>query len=71
MFLIDFNEISCTDRAKKEIRRKRDKQLSDFNFLLRNFCSTFVCPTEIIAFSERVAEFRANNCEVVGVSTGE
>ncbi|KAL7051205.1 hypothetical protein ACKWTF_004379 [Chironomus riparius] len=30
---------------------------------------TFVCPTEIIAFSERVQEFRAINCEIVGVST--
>ena len=30
---------------------------------------TFVCPTEIIAFSERIAEFREINCEVVGVST--
>lgn len=32
--------------------------------------STFVCPTEIIAFSERVEEFKKINCEVVGVSTG-
>lgn len=31
--------------------------------------STFVCPTELIAFSERMSEFRALNCEVVGVST--
>lgn len=29
---------------------------------------TFVCPTEIIAFSDRAAEFRAIGCEVVGVS---
>jgi len=29
---------------------------------------TFVCPTEIIAFSDRAAEFRAINTEVVGVS---
>jgi len=29
---------------------------------------TFVCPTEIIAFSDRVAEFRALGAEVVGVS---
>ena len=31
--------------------------------------STFVCPTEIIAFSDRIEEFRAINTEVVGVST--
>ncbi|XP_034313742.1 peroxiredoxin isoform X2 [Magallana gigas] len=30
---------------------------------------TFVCPTEIIAFSDRVEEFRAINCEVVACST--
>jgi alkyl hydroperoxide reductase subunit AhpC len=29
---------------------------------------TFVCPTEIIAFSERIEEFRKVNCEVLGVS---
>ncbi|KAJ3312923.1 hypothetical protein HDV04_002580 [Boothiomyces sp. JEL0838] len=29
---------------------------------------TFVCPTEIIAFSEKAAEFRKINTEVVGVS---
>jgi len=29
---------------------------------------TFVCPTEIIAFSDRANEFRAINTEVVGVS---
>ena len=30
---------------------------------------TFVCPTEIIAFSERSDEFRKINCEVVAAST--
>ena len=29
---------------------------------------TFVCPTEIASFSDRVEEFRKMNCEVVGVS---
>jgi len=29
---------------------------------------TFVCPTEIIAFSDRADEFRKIGCEVVGVS---
>lgn len=32
-------------------------------------CSTFVCPTEIIAFSDRVDEFRKIGCEVVAAST--
>ena len=30
--------------------------------------STFVCPTEIIAFSDRADEFRAINCEVLACS---
>ncbi|KAI8127728.1 Peroxiredoxin 1 [Lucilia cuprina] len=30
---------------------------------------TFVCPTEIIAFSDRAAEFRNIGCEVIGCST--
>ena len=29
---------------------------------------TFVCPTEIIAFDEKLAEFKKRNCEVIGVS---
>ena len=29
---------------------------------------TFVCPTEIIAFSNKAKEFREIGCEVVGVS---
>ena len=29
---------------------------------------TFVCPTEIIAFSDRIAEFEKRNCQVVGCS---
>ncbi|CAL1292660.1 unnamed protein product, partial [Larinioides sclopetarius] len=31
-------------------------------------CSTFVCPTEIIAFSDRLKEFQALNTEVVACS---
>jgi alkyl hydroperoxide reductase subunit AhpC len=29
---------------------------------------TFVCPTEIVAFSDRVAEFEKRHCQVIGVS---
>jgi len=32
------------------------------------FDFTFVCPTEIINFSEKASEFKANNCEVIGAS---
>ncbi|TRY75640.1 hypothetical protein TCAL_04502 [Tigriopus californicus] len=49
-------------------------QLSDYKgkYLVLYFYPldfTFVCPTEIIAFSDRIQEFRDINCEVVGVST--
>jgi len=30
---------------------------------------TFICPTEILEFSKRAAEFRAVDCEILGVST--
>jgi alkyl hydroperoxide reductase subunit AhpC len=30
---------------------------------------TFVCPTEIIAFSDRFKEFDAINCQVIAAST--
>lgn len=40
-----------------------------FHFSLRlSLCSTFVCPTEIISFSDKANEFHDVNCEVVGVS---
>ena len=29
---------------------------------------TFVCPTEIIAFSDRIADFEKRNCQVIGCS---
>jgi len=52
----------------------KDLKLSDYQgkYLVLFFYPldfTFVCPTEIIAFSERVQEFRDINAEVVGVST--
>lgn len=29
---------------------------------------TFVCPSEILAFNKKVAEFKTRNCEVIGIS---
>ncbi|MDE1977505.1 MAG: peroxiredoxin [Elusimicrobia bacterium] len=29
---------------------------------------TFVCPTEIVAFSDRIEDFRKHNCEILGAS---
>lgn len=37
-------------------------------FLITCFCSTFVCPTEILAFSDRIEEFRKINTEVIACS---
>ncbi|KAI8909972.1 peroxiredoxin [Powellomyces hirtus] len=52
----------------------KDVSLSDFKgkyvvlfFYPMDF--TFVCPTEIIAFSERISEFRELNAEVLAAST--
>ncbi|XP_002042920.2 peroxiredoxin 1 [Drosophila sechellia] len=52
----------------------KDIKLSDYKgkYLVLFFYPldfTFVCPTEIIAFSESAAEFRKINCEVIGCST--
>ncbi|XP_050692411.1 thioredoxin-dependent peroxide reductase, mitochondrial-like [Eriocheir sinensis] len=54
----DFKEISLEDF--------RGKYLVLFFYPL-DF--TFVCPTELIAFSDNIAAFQQLNCEVVGVST--
>ncbi|EDV23012.1 Peroxiredoxin-2 [Trichoplax sp. H2] len=52
----------------------KDIKLSDYlgKYLVLFFYPmdfTFVCPTEIIAFSERVEDFRSRNCEVIACST--
>lgn len=52
----------------------KDISLSNYNgkYLVLLFYPadfTFVCPTEIIAFSDRAEEFRKEGCEVVAVST--
>lgn len=31
--------------------------------------STFVCPTELIAFSDKAKDFAGIDCQVIGVST--
>ncbi|XKL66026.1 hypothetical protein PGB90_009446 [Kerria lacca] len=52
----------------------KDIKLDDFKgkYLVLFFYPldfTFVCPTEIIAFSDRIEEFRKIGCEVVAAST--
>ncbi|XP_068243147.1 peroxiredoxin 2 isoform X1 [Palaemon carinicauda] len=53
-----FKEISLADYQGKYVV---------FFFYPLDF--TFVCPTEIIAFSDRAKEFRDINCEVIACST--
>lgn len=54
----EFKEISLSDYSGKYVV---------FFFYPLDF--TFVCPTEIIAFSERAEEFRSIGCEVIACST--
>eukprot|EP01126_Amoeba_proteus_P020795 TRINITY_DN2111_c0_g1_i19.p1 TRINITY_DN2111_c0_g1~~TRINITY_DN2111_c0_g1_i19.p1 ORF type:complete len:219 (+),score=21.58 TRINITY_DN2111_c0_g1_i19:94-750(+) len=63
----DFSAKALVNGEFKEIK------LSDYKgkYLVLFFYPldfTFVCPTEIIAFSEKAEEFRKNGAEVVGVS---
>jgi peroxiredoxin (alkyl hydroperoxide reductase subunit C) len=63
----DFTATAVVDQEFKTIR------LSDYSgkyvvlfFYPLDF--TFVCPTEIIAFSDRYADFTSRNTEVLGIS---
>lgn len=52
---------------------KEDFKLSDYrgNYVMLFFYPldfTFVCPSEIIAFDKKLEQFKAKNCEVIGVS---
>ncbi|XP_053868758.1 peroxiredoxin-2 [Malaclemys terrapin pileata] len=62
-----FHATAVVDGAFKEIKLSdyRGKYVVLFFYPL-DF--TFVCPTEIIAFSERAEDFRKLRCEVLGVS---
>lgn len=51
-----------------------DFRLSDWDakwkiLVFYPFDFTFVCPTELVAFSEAIDDFRAMNCEVAAIST--
>ncbi|TVQ07021.1 MAG: peroxiredoxin [Leptolyngbya sp. DLM2.Bin27] len=63
----DFNATAVVDQTFKSVK------LSDYRgqyvvlfFYPLDF--TFVCPTEIAAFSDRHAEFKALNAEILGIS---
>ncbi len=63
----DFKGTAVVNKDFKEISLKdyKGKWLCLFFYPL-DF--TFVCPTEITAFSDRIQDFKALNCEVLGVS---
>jgi len=63
----DFTATAVVDQEFQEITlsQYRGKYVVLFFYPL-DF--TFVCPTEIIAFSERYADFTSRNTEVLGVS---
>jgi peroxiredoxin (alkyl hydroperoxide reductase subunit C) len=52
--------------SKVTLSSFKDKKYVCLFFYPLNF--TFVCPSEIIAFSHRVAEFEKRNVQVIGVS---
>ena len=54
----EFVDVSLTDYAEKYLV-----------LLFYPFDFTYVCPTELIAFSESMDQFRALGAEVLGVST--
>jgi alkyl hydroperoxide reductase subunit AhpC len=63
----DFTATAVIDEEFKDIK------LSDYRgkyvvFFFYPLDFTFVCPTEIIAFSDRVADFEKRNCQVIGAS---
>ncbi|KAJ3413190.1 NAD-dependent protein deacetylase sirtuin-2 [Chytridiales sp. JEL 0842] len=63
----DFQAVAVVDKEFKNVSLKdyKGKWLVLF-FYPMDF--TFVCPTEIITFSDRAADFKKINCEVVGAS---
>ena len=63
----DFTATAVVDQEFKEVTlsQYRGKYVVLFFYPL-DF--TFVCPTEIISFSDRAGEFRNLNCEVIACS---
>lgn len=64
----EFKGIAVFDHEFKEI------SLSDYKgkYLLLIFYPsdfTFICPSELTGFSDRISEFRAKNCDLIGCST--
>ncbi len=72
-YLITKKAPNFTAQAVLEDNTMEDLTLSDYRgkyvvlfFYPLDF--TFVCPSEIIAFDDKLDEFKKRNCEVIGVS---
>merc|ERR1712228_1088480 len=68
-FAPDFNGVNAVKNSEFT-----KVSLSDFKgkyvvLIFYPFDFTYVCPTELIAYSEQISEFKAINTEVLGVST--
>ena len=62
----DFTATAVVDRQFQKIKLSSYRKYVVLFFYPLDF--TFVCPTEIIAFSDRYAEFQALNTEILGIS---
>jgi peroxiredoxin 2/4 len=62
----DFTATAVVGQQFKQLKLSNYRQYVVLFFYPLDF--TFVCPTEIIAFSDRYAEFQALNTEILGIS---
>ena len=62
----DFTATAVVNQQFQKIQLSRCRKYVVLFFYPLDF--TFVCPTEIIAFSDRYAEFEALNTEIIGIS---
>jgi peroxiredoxin 2/4 len=62
----DFTATAVVDGQFQQVQLSRYRKYVILFFYPFDF--TFVCPTEIIAFSDRYAEFQALNADILGVS---
>jgi peroxiredoxin 2/4 len=62
----DFKATAVVNQQFQQVQLSKYRQYVVLFFYPLDF--TFVCPTEIIAFSDRYAEFKAVNTEILGIS---
>ncbi|KAF1784716.1 Peroxiredoxin, C-terminal [Phytophthora cactorum] len=64
-----FKQRECRDKRKFEKLSLSDYKGKWLILFFYPFDFTFVCPTEIVSFSDSVGQFRSINAEVVAIST--